>query len=151
MIKTALITLMWCALAARCAAADPAPDAMRSYKKVDGKDLELSVFLPYGYVDSSGTIAIFHGGGGDKGEPDWHNPDCAYWRSRGMIAVSVDYQLKTRDGRNPHNPFFYWSLELEDRFLVKHRILCGPSKVAIPEGVKQLQTGDFDAYRGVVP
>ena len=42
------------------------------------------------------------------------------------------------NGRNSRNPFFYWSLELEDRFLVKHGLLTGPSKVKIPEGVKVL-------------
>lgn len=101
MIKTALITLMWCALAARCAAADPAPDTMWSYKKVDGKKLELSVYLPEGYVDSKGTfptIVIFHGGSWNAGDSGWHYPDCVYWRSSGMIAVSVDYRLKSRDG-----------------------------------------------------
>jgi acetyl esterase len=50
------------------------------------------------------------------------------------------------NGRNPGNPFFYWSLELEDRFLVKHGILSGPSRVEVPDGVKQLQPGDFDIY-----
>ena len=272
------------------------PDAMWSYKKVDGKDLQLSVFLPAGYMDSTAkfpTIVVFHGGSWTEGEPSWHYPDCTYWSGRGMIAVSVDYRLKTRDGvevpltcvkdaksavrflrknatklkvdtnkvvvagdsaggqlaaatatltradtndeqddlsvsckpdavilyspymkckaelsppehivkdlppfitflgdqdqaisvaelksfhealrladnssslyigkgakhgfcngRNPHNPFFYWSLELEDRFLVKHGILSGPSKVDIPDGVKQLQAGYFDVYDGVVP
>ena len=72
MIKTALITLMWCALAARCAAADPAPDTMWSHEKVDGR--------------------------WNAGDPSWHDPDRVYLGSRGMIAVSVEYRLKTRDG-----------------------------------------------------
>ena len=50
------------------------------------------------------------------------------------------------NGRNPNNPFFYWSLELEDQFLVKHGILSGPSKVQAPDGVKQLLPADFDVY-----
>ena len=29
------------------------------------------------------------------------------------------------NGRNPKNQYFYWSLELEDQFLVKHGILTG--------------------------
>lgn len=72
MIKTLLITLMWYSLDARSALANPAPDTMWSYKKVAGS--------------------------WNAGDPSWHDPDCVYWRSRGMIAVSVDYRLKTRDG-----------------------------------------------------
>lgn len=41
------------------------------------------------------------------------------------------------NGRNRWNPFFYWSLELEDAFLVKHGMLTGESKVLRPDGVKQ--------------
>jgi len=52
------------------------------------------------------------------------------------------------NGRNPHNPYFYWSVELEDQFLVKHGILSGESLVARPTGVKVLQPQtDYDSYR----
>lgn len=290
MIKTPLLTLTLSALCAVSATALPRPDTMWTYKKIDGKQLRMSVFLPDGYETAKAlpTIVIFHGGSWNAGEPSWHYPDCAYWSSRGMIAVSVGYRLKTRDGvevplacvkdaksamrhlrknaaelkvdptkvvaaggsaggqlaaalatltntqtndaqddlsisckpdavilynpymkckaelsppkhitkglppfvtflgdqdqaitvaeiksfhdalksagnsstlyigkgakhgfcngRNPKNPFFYWSLELEDRFLVKHAILSGPSKVQVPDGVKQLLPADFDVY-----
>lgn len=290
MIKTPLLTLTLFALCALSATAAPRPDTMWTYKKIDGKHLRMSVFLPDGYESAKAfpTIVIFHGGSWNAGEPSWHYPDCAYWSSRGMIAVSVGYRLKTRDGvevplacvkdaksamrylrknaaelkvdpakvvaaggsaggqlaaalatitdartndaqddlsisckpdavilynpymkckaelsppehitkglppfvtflgdqdqaitvaeiksfhdalksagnsstlyigkgakhgfcngRNPNNPFFYWSLELEDQFLVKHAILSGPSKVQVPDGVKQLLPADFDVY-----
>ncbi|NDV62075.1 alpha/beta hydrolase [Puniceicoccales bacterium CK1056] len=76
------------------------PDAMWTYKEVDGKSLQLSVFLPDGYADSEETfptMVIYHGGSWRAGEPDWHYPDCEYYSKRGMIAVSVDYRLKDRD------------------------------------------------------
>lgn len=290
MIKTFLLTLTLSALCAVSATAAPRPDTMWTYKKIDGKQLRMSVFLPDGYETAKAlpTIVIFHGGSWNAGEPSWHYPDCAYWSSRGMIAVSVGYRLKTRDGvevplacvkdaksamrhlrknaaelkvdptkvvaaggsaggqlaaalatitdartndaqddlsisckpdavilynpymkckaelsppehiakglppfitflgdqdqaitvaemksfhdalksagnsstlyigkgakhgfcngRNPNNPFFYWSLELEDQFLVKLGILSGPSKVQVPDGVKQLLPADFDVY-----
>ena len=75
------------------------PDAMWTYKQVSGKDLKMSVFLPDGYDGGSRfpTFVIFHGGSWDAGNASWHYPDCAYWSSRGMIAASVDYRLKTRD------------------------------------------------------
>ena len=39
------------------------------------------------------------------------------------------------NGRNKWNPFFYWSLEWEDQFLVKHGIMAGSSNVKRPDGV----------------
>ena len=269
------------------------PDAMWTYKEVDGKALQLSVFLPEGYANSTEpfpTFVVYHGGSWAVGEASWHYPDCEYWASRGMIAVSVDYRLSQRDGvkvplecvkdaksavrflrnnagrlkvasdkiviaggsaggqlaaamatltspetnddcydlsiscepnavilynpyfkceaslsppnflraglppfitflgdqdpaisvesmvefhealkahggasefyvgkggkhglcngRNSHNPFFYWSLELEDQFLVKHGILSGESLVTRPTGVKVLQPRtDYDSHR----
>ncbi|MGB1129661.1 MAG: alpha/beta hydrolase [Haloferula sp.] len=264
------------------AAADE-PDAMWTYKVVDGKELKMSVFLPEDYETGGSFPAMvwFHGGSWRSGEANWHYPDCEYWAGRGMVAVSVDYRLKDRDGvevplecvkdakaavihlrkhagklkidadrivvaggsaggqlaaatamirgaetyddptkavscvpnaiiltnpwfkcqanlsppehvrdglpptitfigdsdagitveslraydkalraagnaselyvgeggkhgfcngRNPKNPYFYWSLELSDRFLVKHGILSGESRVVVPEGVEKLET-----------
>ena len=75
------------------------PDAMWDYKTINGKTYQLSVFLPstYSEGESFPTFVIFHGGSWNAGEAKWHYPDCAYWSSRGMIAVSVDYRLKSRD------------------------------------------------------
>ena len=269
------------------------PHTMWTYKEIDGKELQLSVFLPEGYETSNErfpTFVVYHGGSWAVGEANWHYPDCEYWASRGMIAVSVDYRLSKRDGvkvplecvkdaksavrylrknaahlkvdpdkmviaggsaggqlaaamatidspetnddaydlsiscvpnavilynpyfkceaslsppnflrpglppfitflgsedpaitvesivdfhnelkahggasefyvgkggkhglcngRNPRNPYFYWSLELSDQFLVKHGILSGESLVARPAGVKVLQPQtDYDSYR----
>lgn len=51
------------------------------------------------------------------------------------------------NGRNPKNPYFYWSLELIDQFLVKADILSGGSLVQIPEGVKKLVPSvDYAVY-----
>ena len=284
-----LLLSLWLGIAIQAASE---PDAMWTYKSVDGKDLKLSVFLPEGYEASNDpfpTFVVYHGGSWATGEASWHYPDCEYWRSRGMIAVSVDYRLKDRDhvkvplecvkdaksairflrknadqlkvdadklvaaggsaggqlaaatamldsaetnddqydlsiscvpsavilynpyfkctaelsppnfvveglppmitflgeddsaipvdsildfhkdlqakgnaseyyvgkkgkhgfcnGRNAKNPFFYWSLELEDQFLVKHGVLSGTSKVRIPSGVKKLESDlDYISY-----
>ena len=77
------------------------PDAMWTYKEIDGKELQLSVFLPEGYATSTKhfpTFVVYHGGSWAVGGANWHYPDCEYWASRGMIAVSVDYRLSKRDG-----------------------------------------------------
>lgn len=286
-IKAAVIAFSVCVSSVQ---SGEVPDAHWSYKTVDGKNLQMSVFLPEGYGsgDSFPAFVVFHGGSWRTGSPDMHYPDCAYWSRRGMIAISVDYRLKDRDGvevplecvkdaksairflrnnavglkvdpdrivaagdsaggqlaaatamtpdanddcyklsiscvpnavilynpywvtgcppellppnlvkkglppfimflgnqdqaipveglkafhdvmktvgnnsefyvgkggkhgfcngRNQRNPFFYWSLELEDQFLVKHGILTGHSRVQMPEGVKLLEQSDYDAY-----
>ena len=89
---------------ATCAASktinpDLEPDTMWTYKQVNGKDLQMSVFLPEDYNTGKDfpTIVFFHGGSWNAGEARWHYHDCAYWSKRGMIAASVDYRLKNRD------------------------------------------------------
>jgi len=49
-------------------------------------------------------------------------------------------------GNRPTNPYFYWSLELVDAFLVKHGVLSGEPLVVRPEGVKTLTKTDFITY-----
>lgn len=52
------------------------------------------------------------------------------------------------NGRNPKNPFFYWSLGLSDRFLVKHGLIVGEPIEAAPGEARVLQPDkDFDAHR----
>ncbi|MCB1226250.1 MAG: alpha/beta hydrolase [Verrucomicrobiales bacterium] len=54
------------------------------------------------------------------------------------------------NGRSPANRYFYWSLKMQDRFLVKHGILTGNDLVEVPEKfkdrVKELTEDDFKAY-----
>eukprot|EP00957_Ditylum_brightwellii_P085379 6495607-Ditylum_brightwellii.AAC.1 len=87
------------ALAIKPAAGANIPDTTWTYKSVNEKDLQMSVFLPGGYEQGTRfpTFVVFHGGSWTGGEASWHYADCAYWRSRGMVAVSVDYRLKERD------------------------------------------------------
>ncbi|MDF7823557.1 alpha/beta hydrolase [Pontiellaceae bacterium B12227] len=51
------------------------------------------------------------------------------------------------NGRNIWNPFFYWSLELEDEFLVNHGILTGSHQVVRPNEVSPLAPDEFESYR----
>lgn len=51
------------------------------------------------------------------------------------------------NGRNPRNPFFYWSLELADQFLVEQGILEGSPLVKRPEGVAVIQDDGFNVYK----
>jgi acetyl esterase len=75
------------------------PDTMWTYKPLEGKALQLHVFLPPDYDADKRfpAIVVFHGGSWNAGEPAWHYPDCVYWSGRGMIAAAVSYRLRTRD------------------------------------------------------
>lgn len=75
------------------------PDTHWTYKTANDKDLNLSVFLPDDYQTGTTfpTFVIFHGGGWGGGSPTTHYADCAYWSSRGMIAITAEYRLKKRD------------------------------------------------------
>ncbi|MFT5239071.1 MAG: acetyl esterase/lipase [Candidatus Promineifilaceae bacterium] len=88
-----------CLLLLNTAYAASDPDAMWTYKSVDGKDLQMSVFLPADYESGNqfSTFVVFHGGSWNAGDASWHYPDCRYWARRGMIAASVDYRLRDRD------------------------------------------------------
>ena len=79
------------------------PQAKWVYKNVNSKDISMDVFLPDGYGEEGRVfpfLIYFHGGSWDQGSPANHYPDCAYWASRGMVAASASYRLRTRDKVN---------------------------------------------------
>ena len=53
------------------------------------------------------------------------------------------------NGRNPGNPFFYWSTKLADDFLVSQGILNGKATIEaqMPKGVKILTEEDYTVYK----
>ena len=68
-------------------------------------------------------------------------------RNAAEFYVGVGGKHGLCNGRNPNNPYFYWSVELTDRFLVKHKMLEGPATVRRPQGVKVLKgPTDFVTY-----
>lgn len=50
------------------------------------------------------------------------------------------------NGRNPKNKYFYWHLELADKFLVENGILTGASKVKVPKEVHVMGENDYFSY-----
>lgn len=50
------------------------------------------------------------------------------------------------NGRNKSNQFYYWYLELTDKFLVENKIISGYSCVKRPSNVKALGSNDYDEY-----
>ena len=76
---------------------------IKTYKTVDGYDLDIHLFLP----DSTHTstkcpvMVYFSGGSWTKGNPEWAFYSCADYAKRGWVAVSVEYRLADRHETTP--------------------------------------------------
>jgi acetyl esterase len=73
------------------------------YKKVGTLELTMKLFYPSGSNSDKSlpAIAFFFGGGWNSGSIDQFKPHAGYLASRGMIAVLVDYRVKSRQGTTP--------------------------------------------------
>jgi acetyl esterase/lipase len=49
----------------------------------------------------SPAIVFFFGGGWSTGDPEQFYPQCKYFASRGMVAMSAEYRVKSRHGVTP--------------------------------------------------
>jgi acetyl esterase/lipase len=94
--------------------ADAAPDEKKSgatpsslpgaraeiYKTIDGVKLPIHIFEPEGHKagDKRPAILFFFGGGWNGGAPIQFQKQCAYLASRGMVAMAVEYRVKSRHG-----------------------------------------------------
>jgi acetyl esterase/lipase len=84
------------------------PDKVLAYKTVtlaggQTTNLTLHVFLPPGHkpADQRPAIVFFHGGAWQVGDPSQFIPHCAYLASRGMVAMSAEYRVKTKHNTTP--------------------------------------------------
>jgi len=103
--------LMWAAATAASAAAlarnarslRVKPTRSVVYKTVRNVRLQLRVFEPEGHKASEKRPAIvfFFGGGWVGGTPGQFYPQCAYLASRGMVAISAEYRVKSRHKVSP--------------------------------------------------
>ena len=66
-------------------------------------ELKLHFFEPAGHQATAKTpvILFFFGGGWQNGSPTSFFPHCAYFASRGMVAVAADYRVRTRQDTTP--------------------------------------------------
>ena len=73
------------------------------YKEVDGHELKLHVFNPADHktTDSRPAIIFFFGGGWNGGSPSQFYPHSEYLASRGMVAISAEYRVKSRHKTTP--------------------------------------------------
>ncbi|MHC4353864.1 MAG: alpha/beta hydrolase [Planctomycetota bacterium] len=79
------------------------PDKAIVYKKTGQSELNIHVFNPENHdrSDKRPAIVFFFGGGWNGGSPSQFYPHCHYLASRGMVAMSAEYRVKTRHGTSP--------------------------------------------------
>jgi acetyl esterase/lipase len=65
--------------------------------------LNLHVFTPPGHKPGHqrSAIVFFFGGGWSTGSASQFHPQCKYLASRGMVAISAEYRVKTYHGTSP--------------------------------------------------
>ncbi|MCA9269701.1 MAG: alpha/beta hydrolase fold domain-containing protein, partial [Planctomycetales bacterium] len=88
--------------AAACAFAQAA-ERTEVYKKVGDVELNLHIFEPEGHQasDARPAIVFFFGGGWVGGTPTQFFPQCEYLASRGVVAISAEYRIRSKHGTSP--------------------------------------------------
>jgi len=76
---------------------------IKTYKTVDGFNLDLHIYLPDSTYQKTKrpVIVYFSGGSWTKGTPEWAFYDCANFSKKGWIAVSVEYRVADRFETSP--------------------------------------------------
>lgn len=84
-------------------ASDTATVTTEIYKTVDNTDLSMKLFYPSALQKGKPlpVIVFFFGGGWVGGTIDQFKPHAGYFASRGMVAVLVDYRVKSRHQTTP--------------------------------------------------
>jgi acetyl esterase/lipase len=75
------------------------PDAkVVTYKTVGETKLDLYIYNPEGHAatDKRPAIVFFFGGGWQNGSPSQFYYQCKYLASRGMVAITADYRVASR-------------------------------------------------------
>jgi len=100
-VAAAFVMLMSPAQAQRPAYPPEMPDARTEvYRSVDDIDLKAWIFEPAGHRtdDMRPAIVFFFGGGWNGGTPGQFRPQAVHLAERGMVAIVVDYRVKSRQG-----------------------------------------------------
>lgn len=98
-----LIAVMMLAGHAVAAEEAPAPTRELTYKTVGDVSLQLHIFEPASHRSSERRpcVVFFFGGGWVGGTPSQFYPHCYYLASRGMVAISAEYRVRSRHGTTP--------------------------------------------------
>lgn len=79
------------------------PDKVLVYKTIGDHKLQLHLFNPtkHSRNDRRPAIVFFFGGGWRVGSPSQFYPHCKYFASRGMVAISAEYRIKSKHRTSP--------------------------------------------------
>lgn len=79
------------------------PDELKTYKTIGEVELKLHIFNPEGHKasDQKPAIVFFFGGGWNSGTPSQFYSQSEYLAKRGMVAISAEYRVKSRNGTSP--------------------------------------------------
>jgi acetyl esterase len=102
-LVSGLIAFFWIFQSSVCAAQWRQPDAQWLYKTVNATELKLHVYTPEGHhtSDKRPAVIFFFGGGWNNGSPGQHYSQCAHLATRGMVAMSAEYRVKSRNQTTP--------------------------------------------------
>lgn len=99
--KVFLLFISLLALSFNSRANTPEPDEKLLYKVVNGDSLYLHVFKPIKSVEPTAAIVFFFGGGWNGGRPQQFYQQSEYLASRGILAISAEYRIKSVHGTTP--------------------------------------------------
>lgn len=71
---------------------------VETYRKVGSTELKLWIFGESDPTASKSAIVFFFGGGWDSGSPAQFEDQARHFAKRGMIAITADYRVKSRQG-----------------------------------------------------
>lgn len=80
------------------------PSERVTYKTIDKDELKLHIFYPENHnkeTDKRPAIIFFFGGGWVGGDPSQFFPQCQHLASRGMVAISAEYRIRSRHKTTP--------------------------------------------------
>ena len=105
-IKTFLsLLLLWPAFSVHALKIEGfTPDESIVYKTIGEDELKLHVFYPENHnkkTDKRPAIVFFFGGGWVGGNPSQFFPHCQHLASRGMVAISAEYRIRSRHQTTP--------------------------------------------------
>ncbi len=154
--SSALVLVLVFVLLHSAAAAEPEPltipgaSTSETYKSASGADLQIWIFNPADHKpsDSRPAIVFFFGGGWTGGSPAQFAPHCRYLASRGIVAATADYRVKSRQGTTPFECVADGKSAV--RFLRKNALRLGIDPAIIAAGGGSAG-GHVAAATGIVP
>ncbi len=101
-LKNSLLTfILLASITMSVGAQNIVPDQKILYKEINGDSLYLHLFEPERSKEPTAAIVFFFGGGWTGGNPKQFYQQSEYFASRGILAISAEYRIKSVHGTSP--------------------------------------------------